>query len=325
MRHFGVTPLAYAACFGHYDAFKTLFGDAHSHNGLLHPERDKSEREVIINGNRGNNPALRADGRGQNGYYPLHAVVACGRTEMYDLLVNTCGAKSLRENDCPTADVEWLTPLQLAAKLGNKKMFKHILKSRTKREWQWGPVSKHWIPLDEIDSADSKGHMTVMELLVHPQAKKEAREFLLEDFLHGFLYKLYKDKWYKDRRKKIRATRYTGLWSILRTHATHYTGLWFIFIVRLFVLSVYVMLLSFIASPSIVRPFPFLKNASHYMRGFLIVELILITIVASMELVESVFIDFCNKEVCHEKATAAGCGATCSHTCPCATISATGR
>ena len=130
MRHFGVTPLAYAACFGHYDAFKTLFGDAHSHNGLLHPERDKSEREVIINGNRGINPALRADGRGQNGYYPLHAVVACGRTEMYDLLVNTCGA-----NDCPTAGVEGLTSLHAAAGFVMPKKDQSMVRKRRIKNW----------------------------------------------------------------------------------------------------------------------------------------------------------------------------------------------
>ena len=29
MKHFGVTPLAYAACFGHHEAFKALFVDEH--------------------------------------------------------------------------------------------------------------------------------------------------------------------------------------------------------------------------------------------------------------------------------------------------------
>ena len=34
---------------------------------------------------------------------------------------------------------ERLSPLQLAAKLGNKRMFKHILHYRTRVEWTWGP------------------------------------------------------------------------------------------------------------------------------------------------------------------------------------------
>ena len=50
-----------------------------------------------------------------------------------------------------------LTPLQLAAKLGSLHMFKHLLKSRTLKKWEWGGVSEHIMPLDEIDSASSDG------------------------------------------------------------------------------------------------------------------------------------------------------------------------
>lgn len=87
--------------------------------------------------------------------------------------IHRCGAKIFQWQGCPRALLERLTPLQLAAKLGNKKMFKHILRKRTRQEWKWGPVSEHKIPLDEIDSAYSKGRVTVMELLVHPHATKE--------------------------------------------------------------------------------------------------------------------------------------------------------
>ena len=71
-----------------------------------------------------------------------------------------------------TRDLHGHTPLQLAAKLGLKQVFKHILEARTKTVWRWGPVSEHLIPLDEIDSAKSHGKLTVMEVLVHWNAKR---------------------------------------------------------------------------------------------------------------------------------------------------------
>ena len=47
---------------------------------------------------------------------------------------------------------------------------------------------RYMIPLNEIDSADSRGQRTVMELLVHPMAEEASHDFLLDDFLNGFLF-----------------------------------------------------------------------------------------------------------------------------------------
>ena len=69
-----------------------------------------------------------------------------------------------------------------------KRMFKHVLRQRTKRVWTWGPVSEHHVPLDEIDSADSHTYRTVMELICHSSARREAKEFLLDNFMRGFLF-----------------------------------------------------------------------------------------------------------------------------------------
>lgn len=87
----------------------------------------------------------------------------------YDLLVEECKAIELgKELGCPRTALEQLTPLQLATKLGRKDMFRHILKRRVILVWQWGPEAEYRIPLDEIDSANSQGSLTVLELLVHP-------------------------------------------------------------------------------------------------------------------------------------------------------------
>ena len=83
-----------------------------------------------------------------------------GRTspeEMYDLLVEKCDALELLSHDCPRCGPGKLTPLMLAAKLGRKKLFKHILFKRTLPVWLWGPEAEYKIPVDEIDSAESKG------------------------------------------------------------------------------------------------------------------------------------------------------------------------
>ena len=54
----------------------------------------------------------------------------------------------------PSVDgfVAGLTPLQLAAHLGNHDMFGHLLMRDTQLVWSWGPVSEFRIPLNGIDS-----------------------------------------------------------------------------------------------------------------------------------------------------------------------------
>ena len=68
--------------------------------------------------------------------------------------------------------------------------------------------------------------MTVMELLVHPHACEEAKEFLNNDFLNDFIFSLYKKKW----DNFVKKIYYTYLmWMLL-----------------------YVLLITCIASPSIM-------------------------------------------------------------------------
>ena len=83
------------------------------------------------------------------------------------------------------------------------------------------------IPLDEIDSAESPGERTVMEVLVHSDAQPAAKEFLLETFMNGFLYEQYIEKW-----KRFGRT---------------------FFVFRMALLFLYVALLTLIASPSVVN------------------------------------------------------------------------
>ena len=199
----GATPLAYAAAYSLSGVFEALFV---THDGMLTPTGceggmlSPEQRNLLLNGEAprqiagqddrpGRKPALDASHRGErHGYYPLHAAVACGTKAIYDMLVGKCDALSLDRDNCPKTAVGQLTPLQLAAKLGRKQMFKHILRKRSEEVWIWGDEAEYRIPVDEIDSAGSRGQATVMELLVHPDSEKAAQEFLLDDFMNGMQY-----------------------------------------------------------------------------------------------------------------------------------------
>ena len=62
-----------------------------------------------------------------------------------------------------------LTPLQLATKLGDHRMFSHAMRKDAYIEWRWGPVTSYVIKLEPIDSSGSSGS-DVMELIGRPDA-----------------------------------------------------------------------------------------------------------------------------------------------------------
>ena len=160
---FGATPLAYAACFGFTRTFELLFvtnadpfnkgrpmlrriqvrrrvinGDDVDPNPT--GESSKSSKKLLpavtlrLTGSKSDESSpqiVPADVSDSNsfGYFPIHATVACGTIEMFDMLVDHCGAEVFAVGGrCPRTRHLNLTPLQLAAWLGRKKMFKHILK-----------------------------------------------------------------------------------------------------------------------------------------------------------------------------------------------------
>jgi hypothetical protein len=139
------------------------------------------------------------------GFYPLHAVAANGLRCMYDFLVGTDGqlAEALRARKFPTTTsgrlVQWnldgMSPMQLAAKRGLRYMFQHIVKSElTTVLWTWGPVTQYQISLDGIDSS-GHGASDVMEVVTREEAAPETKEFILDDFMQGFIFRLYEQKW----------------------------------------------------------------------------------------------------------------------------------
>ena len=132
-----------------------------------------------------------------SGYLPIHAAVANSRMEAFDFLVSQ-GA-STRALTVPTAgpgpqaELE-LTPLQLACRIGNQVMVEHLVQQRWQVQWKWGPVISYKLPLDEIDSI-GESKFDLMELIVMPDAVPATQQMLLDDFMGGFLFKLFEQKW----------------------------------------------------------------------------------------------------------------------------------
>ena len=148
------------------------------------------------------------------GFLPLHCAVANGRVAMYNFLTGATGEgdETGAINGAGRLPIEWcasgsqkggrgsgevwsrLSPLQLAAKLGDTRMAKHIMRKRLKPNWTWGPLTSLRIELDEIDSAGKEGN-DIMEIIADFQAGQHTQDMLLDTFMQGFIFTLVQQKW----------------------------------------------------------------------------------------------------------------------------------
>jgi len=87
-----------------------------------------------------------------------------------------------------------LRALQLCAVLGDKRMLQYCLRHKSEMEWKWGPVTQYRLDLDGVDSQGDSGG-DVMEIIGQIDAPKATQEMLLDNFMHGFLYLLFVEKW----------------------------------------------------------------------------------------------------------------------------------
>lgn len=150
----------------------------------------------------------RADGCINTGFMPMHAVVANGNMAMFDFLteqlphewradvhqITKKGAISRAKH------LRSLTGMQLAAKLGDHKSFRHILRKQCEVNWVWGPVTEFSLNLQGIDSG-GEGGGDIMELVTRMDASRDTQEMLLDTFMNGFIYRLFTQKWTKYGRK----------------------------------------------------------------------------------------------------------------------------
>ena len=146
------------------------------------------------------------------GFLPLHAAVASGVCEMVDFIVGREGRPALDGIEplpegrraeplakTPLAERPvWggLSSLQLAAKLGDQLMCKHLLRERLSLNWKWGPLTSLSLSLHEIESA-YEHDAGLMELVARFDARPATQAMLLDDFLQGFLHALFVQKWHR--------------------------------------------------------------------------------------------------------------------------------
>jgi hypothetical protein len=175
---YGGSPLAFAACCGLRKAVAAMVEAVPAERGLW--TCDSS-----------------------TGITPLHAVAATAspnRCAMYDLLTSTLQFGEKAASPEAAADVRLgstlmsMTPMQLAARLGDKSMFEHALKQRLIVMWQWGPAVGKRLSLAGIDSTGA-GAGDVMELVTHSEALPATRELLLDACMGGLLHRLFTLKW----------------------------------------------------------------------------------------------------------------------------------
>ena len=94
-------------------------------------------------------------------------------------------------------DLDGMNPMQLAAAQGLRFMMQYVMKvDLTSILWVWGPVTQYQIRLEVIDSSGD-GASDVMEILIREGAQLSTRELILDDFMAGFLFTLYRQKWSK--------------------------------------------------------------------------------------------------------------------------------
>ena len=124
---YGETPLSYACCHCLRRAVALM---------LSLSLRSPKMRHIIDPNNEEH--ACR-----RTGFLPLHALVATGRMQMYDFLADLPGIAPLRfmradENALSQHGTHaQLSPLQLACRLGDHDMFKHIINRRSQVIWKW--------------------------------------------------------------------------------------------------------------------------------------------------------------------------------------------
>jgi hypothetical protein len=179
MRWYGGSPLGYACSFG----------------------LRKAVQAMLVSGVVSlNDPASACQ---MTGMMPIHVVAANGLTSMYDWMTKDL-AEEHRADVTATArlgtqvslGLYQLSPMQVAVRVGDHTMFKHLLRRQCSVLWVWGPVTQYSINLLGVDSAGD-GSGDVMELVGRFDAAKETTTLLLDSFMQGFIYELFKLKWNK--------------------------------------------------------------------------------------------------------------------------------
>ena len=178
MFNYGGSPMSYAVVFEMPDAVRALLA-----TGM-----------VSLNS--------REDACKLSGFLPIHACIANSLPNMYDLLTRELppelrSSETLVTLNGSRMDLHLydLSCMQLAARLGDHRMLRHMLRKQCQILWIWGPVTSFALDLNGIDSA-GEGGGDIMELITRNGASEKTTSMLLDSFMNGFIHQLFVEKWY---------------------------------------------------------------------------------------------------------------------------------
>lgn len=191
MCFYGGTPVSYAVAFSLQEALCTMLRCSLKYRPM----------GGIIDFNDHSKSACR-----QTGLLPLHVAVANSLTSMFNFLCDLPGLDvefddlrarpSVLSNYGARTELALMTPLQTAVKLGDQKLVQYILRTQSKQEWEWGPVSSFNLDLNGIDSVGDTPN-DVMEICARLDANERTQEMLLETFMGGLMHSLFEEKFHK--------------------------------------------------------------------------------------------------------------------------------
>jgi hypothetical protein len=189
MSLYGSTPISYAVAFSLQAGISTMFRCSKEHAAM--------KGVLDVNDTR---QACKL-----TGFLPIHVAVANSLTGMVNFLLDLPGlpiefddmrARQESLSTCGKLSAySLLNPLQVACKLGDKKLVQYILRTQSKQQWVWGPVSEYHLNLYGIDSIGDTGN-DVMELVTRLDATESTKEMLLDEFMDGLLHKLFTQKYH---------------------------------------------------------------------------------------------------------------------------------
>ncbi|XP_074641501.1 transient receptor potential cation channel subfamily V member 5-like isoform X2 [Tubulanus polymorphus] len=125
------------------------------------------------------------DRQDMNGNTALHMSVIYNRKDMFDLLHDLGGSLTIRNR-------LGMTPLSLAAHMGKLEIYRHIIDTTRRIQWNYGSVTCATYPLKSIDTCDINGEIdstSVLYKIVHGSDPNHLKMY------DGMVIDLLEQKW----------------------------------------------------------------------------------------------------------------------------------
>ncbi|KAL8602107.1 hypothetical protein ACOMHN_007376 [Nucella lapillus] len=183
--YLGEYPLSFAACLGQEECGRLLLAKGADPNG-----QDTNGNTVlhmlVIHDTKVSHGAKRRSVTGQKGGQSQgKKELSPEKESMFDLLL-TSGARLDIKNH------QGLTPLTLAAKLGRKDMYEHILETEREVFWIFGTVTCAGYPISDIDTISATGEInqnSALNLIVYGEDESHL------NMMDGLIVQLLQEKW----------------------------------------------------------------------------------------------------------------------------------